>query len=264
MSELPYEAEPGEPIVEKKPVMEPPLHEMQYLECYRFVFSSPNWGMNLLLGSVCMLIPVVGQIVFIGYEFELFEALHRGRREGYADFDFNRFGDYLKRGVWPWLAAFLAALVIQLPLFFFTYACAIGGFFAVMSQTTEGNITAVVLACIVFFVFCAATLLGFVITPIVLRAGLMQEFGKAFDFAWAKQFVKMMWVEQLLAAIFFGVTSTMLILLGEMMCFVGIYPAIVIVSIASIHILWQFYEIYLSRGGEPIPIKEADGGSRQP
>ena len=48
-------------------------------------------------------------IVLLGYLFEIIEFKHRhGDDEPYADFDFNRFVEYLKRGLWP----FLCALVI--------------------------------------------------------------------------------------------------------------------------------------------------------
>lgn len=94
------------PGAESKPGAEPqstagpqpaasPVSRVQYLRSFGFVFRSPKWGMNLLLGSVCMFIPTIGQILLFGYLYEIVESLHRGRRDGYPDFDFKRFTPYL-------------------------------------------------------------------------------------------------------------------------------------------------------------------------
>ena len=42
---------------------------------------------------------------------------------------------------------------------------------------------------------------------------------------------------------------------GLMLCFVGVYPAVVIVRMAALHFRYQTYAVYLARGGEPVPIK---------
>lgn len=40
---------------------------MQYLSIYSNFFRHPRWGMNLLFGGVCFLIPMIGPIVWLGY-----------------------------------------------------------------------------------------------------------------------------------------------------------------------------------------------------
>src|SRR5260370_36545070 len=85
---------------------------MKYIYSYRFVFESANWLMNLLAAAVCMVVPVVGPMVLLGYTFEIIETLHRKKGAPYPDFDFNQLMKYLTRGVWP----FLAGLVIFLPI----------------------------------------------------------------------------------------------------------------------------------------------------
>jgi hypothetical protein len=256
MSEVPLEAQVGAPQLEAKPSPAEPIERLRYLESYRFVFSSPNWFMNLLLGSVCLFIPVVGQIVFWGYEFELIDALHRGRRTGYADFDFNRFTDYLKRGVWPWLIVFMTQMILQPVLIVFMYAGMFGVMGALMTETTAGYVTAAVLVpALIIGLMIFSLALGLVLTPIVLRAGLTQDFAKAFDFAWVKTFIARMWVEQVLVSLFLMVSSLLWVLLGYLLFCIGVIPASIVVALASTHLLWQLYEIFLSRGGEPIPLK---------
>lgn len=72
---------------------------MRYIDSYRFAFQSDAWQKNLLFASVSILIPYVAMTVLLGYLFEVIEFKHRHEdEEPYADFDFNRFVDYLKRG----------------------------------------------------------------------------------------------------------------------------------------------------------------------
>ena len=75
---------------------------LEYMRAVNYVFESPKWFANLLWGSLCLIstqiIPVVGQLVWVGYQFEIVEELLcRPPRKGYQDFDANRFKDYLMR-----------------------------------------------------------------------------------------------------------------------------------------------------------------------
>ena len=94
---------------------------MRYIDSYRFAFQSDNWQKNLLLTTVCVLIPVIGMMVLLGYLFEVIEFKHRqGDEKPYADFDFDRFVDYLKRGLWPFLCGLVIAAVLA-PVFMVMY-----------------------------------------------------------------------------------------------------------------------------------------------
>src|SRR5436190_1107158 len=89
---------------------------MHYWRSYQYIFDSPNWLMNVLLGSVCILIPGIGPILLLGYELEIVERLHGRGDIGYPDFDFGRFLNYLLRGLWVFLAHLLISLVVVLLL----------------------------------------------------------------------------------------------------------------------------------------------------
>src|SRR5215831_19005221 len=47
---------------------------VRYLRSYLFVFDSRNWVVNLLFVILCLLIPIIGAIVVIGYFFEVIES----------------------------------------------------------------------------------------------------------------------------------------------------------------------------------------------
>src|ERR1041384_7631488 len=71
-----------------------PISRIEYLRMYQYIFESPNWAMNILLGALCSLIPIVGPLVMIGYQFEVIEALLAAEGRRYPDFSFDRFADY--------------------------------------------------------------------------------------------------------------------------------------------------------------------------
>jgi hypothetical protein len=41
-------------------------------------------------------------------------------------------------------------------------------------------------------------------------------------------------------------------LLGYLACFIGVYPAVVILGMAQQHLVAQLYRLYLDEGGQPI------------
>lgn len=230
---------------------------MRYFEAYSFVFDSPKWAMNLLLGSVCTLIPVVGAIVLWGYQFEIIEALHRDPRRTYPDFDFNYFVEYLKRGVWPFLVSLVVTMVPTVVLMILFYVMMIAvGIGAGMAGQDAGAVIAIVGFLLVFAVmFAAGVFIGMICIPFVIRAGLAQDFAEAFNFDFVKSFLRKTWKEMILSMLFMMISSTLVGMLGIMLCIVGMYPAILLIMLAYAHIYYQLYQTYLARGGKPIPLK---------
>lgn len=227
---------------------------LHYLDSYRFIFQSPNWVNNLLLGSVCQLIPVIGPIVLFGYEFEVVEALHRNPDRTYPDFDFNRFVIYLQRGIWPMLIAMCVGLVL-LPIMMLIMIVPI--FLVLAGADKIGDVAVfliVPIMAIVFLVLMYGMLM--LLTPMILRAGLAQEFAAAFDFAFVKDFIKRVWWEELLSISFLMISSNVMMLAGSALFCVGMYPAVSWAQLAQSHLWYELYELYLERGGTPIPLKE--------
>src|SRR5438034_6215952 len=87
-----------------------PISGMDYMRMLSYVFENPNWFMNLLLGALCALIPIIGPIVLLGYRYETVIGLLAVGGARYPDFNFGRFGDYLMRGLWPFLVGLACSL----------------------------------------------------------------------------------------------------------------------------------------------------------
>ena len=230
---------------------------MEYMRIYNFIFENPNWFTNLLLLALCTLIPVVGGIVILGYQFAVVESLHRRSHRSYPDFDFNRFSEYLTRGVWPFLVS-LIVMVIIVPL---VYVVMFAGIFLVVGiagavgQDWGGVVAAVagVLSLIAYFAFVFAV--NLVIQPMFLAAGLSQDLGQGFNLGFVRDFASRVWKEITLLWIFTAFTGMFVVLLGYVACFVGVFLSIGVLMLAQAHGYFQLYELYLSRGGMQIPLK---------
>jgi Protein of unknown function (DUF4013) len=265
---------------------------VHYLLAYRFVFRSPNWLMNLVWGGLCFLVPIVGPMVMVGYLFEVIEWLHRRREEEklpwveptevvaapegairtepgaaagdfqyaapeqYPDFNVNRIQDYLMRGVWPFLVQLVVGLPIGMVLGLLPAAGGISVSVAVANNVHPLVIAAIVLVLLVVWVG-ALVLVSVIQLPLYLRAGLRRDFGSAFSMAFLKDFLKRVWVPLLLSQLFLHFTGVFAALAGLLLCLVGVYPAAALVMMATHHIDFQLYELYLQRGGEPILPREA-------
>ena len=249
----------GSRVPEPKPLDEPPA--MHYRRAYGYVFDSPNWTMNVLFGFLCqasaMIVPVVGPLLFMGYQFEIVEALHRGRGRTYPDFDINRFADYLLRGLWPFLVSLVVMLVFMPVLFVVSYGSIIALALTAASVGDTGAILVVVIGgpLVLLLNVALGLLLNVVLTPLMLRAGLSQDFAAAFNLGWVKDFLGRVWRELILVGLFLVLSSLLMMFAGVLLCCIGSFAALALVTLAQAHLFYQLYALFLARGGEPIPLK---------
>jgi len=226
-----------------------PITGMDYMRMITYVFDNPNWFMNVLLGALCMLIPVIGKIIVSGYEFEATIMLIAEGGSRYPDFDFNRFGDYLMRGLWPFLVGLALSVVLMIAIGILFGAAAIFGSIAGESAGQA------VFGLLIFALVIISPVIALVVQPMLLRAALTLDFMQAFEFEWVKDFLTKVWVELLLGLLFWIVAANILAMIGALACCVGLFFVGPIMMLAQGHLLFQVYSIYLNRGGTPIPIK---------
>lgn len=220
-----------------------------------FVFTNPHWPTNVLWGALSLFLSslLLPQIVFSGYLWETLEALHRGETKSYPDFNANRLGDYLKRGIWPFLVILVASLgiiAVIAPIW------GLGILGVVVAATQLGEVAAVVAGgLLLILLFALSASLQLVLIPLLLRAGLSQDFSTAFDYAWVRQFIALTWRETLWGGLVLSIVAFAAQVVGLALCCVGIYPLVGMLLLAVTHFHWQLYEIFLDRGGKPVPLK---------
>jgi hypothetical protein len=208
-----------------------------------------GWFYLLCVGGVH-----IGLIVFLGYGFEIIESLHRHKDSRYPDFDMNRLMDYLLRGLWVFLVRLVAGIPVGMIVAFLYIAVWVAT--AAAPDKYRGIVLGIGLPLFFIVVLLLSMAVSLVIVPLTLRAGLTQDFGQAFSLAFIKDFIKRVWLETILQGLFMAATGFVLMLAGLLLCFIGIYPAAALMTFAEFHLLYQLYELYLERGGTPIPLKE--------
>ena len=236
---------------------------MRYFDAYRFAFESPKWAIQLLIVTVSQFVPIVGPMVLLGYLYSVIEAKHRRGSNEFPDFSFDRLGAYLSRGAWAFLTQLvliIPALIVVLVPILITISVSI----AASQQTANRNppVFLVPLVIVVFVVFAIVIFaVQFLSVPMVLRAALSQDFAAAFSLQFVRDFLSRVWKEQLLSMLFVLITAPFVVLAGLLLLFVGIYPAAVVIQFAQVHLNYQLYELYLQRGGAPIPLKAEPGSA---
>ncbi len=241
---------------------------LQYWAMYGKVFEHPNWLSNVLLQSICLIIPIVGPIVLLGYRYEIMEQRLRDPTGWDRPFDFNRFSDYLSRGVWPFISGLLLGLImtpLMVVLWLVAYALlAVIVLLAASIDPTAGVLSVFLWIGMIFVLVMASSILMAVLTiPMNIAAGIGQDLGAAFNFQFIKGFVGLTWRELMLGSVFLGVTSLFVMILGQLALCIGAIPAGALIFAAHGNLEHQLYGIYLSRGGTPVAGKPMSPGFQQ-
>ncbi len=227
------------------------------LEAVRFMSKGPDWTHNLLLGSVFVLIPLVGTLALQGWMCEVLQRLERADPRPVPKLDFNDFGHYLGRGVAPFVAGLVVGMLCALLW--------VGGFFVALlggllvSRLGENTLLAGTLYALGGILCLVGYLLGVILgQPALVRAELTGQIGEGLAMGKVLAFARTSWWQILYRVFLLTCLSVPIALGGYCLCFVGFYPAMVVILMATAHLRWQLYRYHLTRGGEAIAIKAAE------
>lgn len=235
---------------------------MRYLDSLKDFFKSPRWTMNLLYAGVCTLIPVVGPIVLHGWLVGGFWGRTDSDPATFPEFDFNRFTKYLKRGLWPFLVAFVFSMVFVAVIMALEVVVMVAVSVAGSASHGRGHHASDVLAILLILVACVFYLaliifLNIALKPFLLRAELAQDFGAAFDFRFAMRFIKLTWIECVVSTFFVMAAGIVLMTAGMLVFCIGMYFVTGPLYFMMSHLNKQVYLLYLARGGEPVALSPA-------
>ncbi len=228
---------------------------MKYHNSITDFFKSPKWGMNMLLGAVAILIPVVGQLVVSGWHITLFWA--RGDDEDPADyppFDFDNFSKYLERGVWPFLVGLVAGFVlvpvvmVLMGLLMFTGLLA-----TLLDQGNPGVFPAVFFILMLVIYPVLFVVFNCLLTPLLVRGIITQDFAQAFNFRFMRSFLALVWKELLASMLFSAGVGLCMVVVAVCTCSIGGFLLAPVVMYSWHHLQKQLYQLYLARGGEAAP-----------
>lgn len=230
------------------------------LRAFTFLFLSPNWPNNLLWLTLATLLQqfVVGSIFTLGYGSELIRN-RAGHPQGRVpDIDSSRLGDYFMRGLWPFLAYLVASIALVVVMLVLVACMALVLVIVAILEEQAGwaEIAGPLKATLLLYLSAAIVIwtlnLTMYIVPVLIRGMITQDFALSFDWSWSRGFVRIMFWEIILSGIVFYLLSLLVIVIGFAILCVGVIPASGLISGAMMHLLSQWYEVYLSRGGEPV------------
>ncbi len=218
---------------------------MIYGKPYTYFLNREGGTKGLLFGCLILLLPVVGPMVFMGYQAEVTEDLERDPDIlDHDPFDLKHFSRYLTRGVWP----FLMSLIVQAIMMIFmavAIAAAVGVGYAAQNFLVGYASFYLFLIPVTFI----ATLFSL---PLMLHVQLAGKLRVGAAFAFSSRFLGKLWGQCLVTLFVHMLISSLIGMAGYAMCCVGIIPALVIISMAQDHLSVQLYRIYLAEGGDPV------------
>ena len=224
----------------------------------KFAAADPNFGSNLLFGSLFVIIPIVGVIALMGWVVEIRQRVARKHPNPIPKISFADFGHYLGRGLFPFLVTMCFAVV---GVVLSQAAQLLANVLEAVVRTSgnsdivliSGVITGLVVLLLMLVIQVAIKLFS---TVVMIRMELTESFGEAFSFDAGMDFLKRTWLTIIWTSITMGFLAFGVMALGLLALCVGYIPAIVMINCAQGHLRSQLYGCYLVRGGQPIAIKQ--------
>jgi hypothetical protein len=124
------------------------------------------------------------------------------------------------------------------------------GLGVLVAATTREPVLGVVVGAVLLIPVMVFTVM--VMWPLELHTQLTERFAFGAACGFASRMLGRVWWPALGAVLALGAIGFGVSLLGYAACIIGIYPAMVIVSMAEQHYIAQLYRLYLDEGGTPI------------
>lgn len=225
---------------------------MNFVAAIADFFKTSRWFLNLLGCVVCLLIPVAGLMAVLGWiNTGLWARRDQGAGAAFPAFSFSNFSENVSRGAVP-VAAWLVASVLLLPL-------AVIIFYIVPTagslMFSAGGFMEDVVVVLMYVLGVAVWLAFFILmSPVMLRAAMTQEFGSAFNASFARRFLLATLGELFLVALFMAGLAVATTVLGWLPPYVTPLVIAPVSLFAWQHLLKQLYHLYLRRGGLPVAL----------
>jgi hypothetical protein len=183
----------------------------------------------------------------LGYRAEVAVALDRDPdMKRHPKFDFDRFGEYLTRGVWP----FLINLILYLPLIPLGILAIVVGL--VIDPPGPNNLPILAFILLELVIVVAEIFHPILSVPMMFHAEITGRFDLGGAFRFARSFWALVGWVAIGTGLVYMFLALVITILGLLFFCVGVYPASAIVHMAGQHLMCQLYRLYLIRGGEPL------------
>lgn len=218
-------------------------------EALSFAFDDKT---SLIVGGLWLLVPIVGWLAISGWASEAQHRLLHNHPDPVPRLRLRDFAHHARRGG--------AAAFVELLGFGVFWAVAVG---LVALQSTSLLAAGLVAGSVVvpLAVLCAGlvvaiTLLGTVTVvydAMLTRAELTERLADSVALGEAWREARPMRRKTFVTYLVFAPITLALLLLGGLLCGVGVLPALVAIKLTGAHLRYQLYEQRLARGGKPLP-----------
>lgn len=201
-----------------------------------YIFEDEKWVTKVLIGGLVLMIPIIGQLVLIGYMLKTAQNVARGVERPLPEW--GEFGDILMRGLY----GFIISLVYMLPyiIVYGIFACAMGGFSAAMEGNEDPSALIGGLACVMMPIMLLLAFLG----GLMSYAGWARyiatdQLSEAFKFGEVFAMVRNNLGLFLMAVVVVGILSSIVAMLGIIAIFIGMFFTMFIAYLMQGHALGQ-------------------------
>ena len=245
---------------------------MHYLRGWAALQNDPKWmskvGWASLLFMTAMCIPIVGQLVVIGWNALMLRRAVSGQDSPLPrmEFDFDYLGKLLGTGFKGYLAQLLWSLpmvaVMMVGLCCIYAGMAFAGVGVVAGAEAGGEAGAGVgavlglLLMVAMFVFLFVVMLVFsmVVQVAVMRAEITDDLNAAMRFGEVIAMTKLLGKELLIGLFVVQAMGMGFFIIGLASLYILLAPSLVIFQIIVTYFRAELYRVYLEKGGEPLPI----------
>ncbi len=249
---------------------------MEYLRGWRAMRQDPQWmgkvGVGTLLVLSAMCIPVVGQVVLLGWSSLMLRRAVSGVDAPMPrlELDFDYLGKLLNVG----FKGFLARLLWSLPAMLIGMVCGCGMYVAMggavaavgVGASAGGDVGAGLgglgAICVMFGAFA---LFWVVIVAVsmpmqvaMLRAELSDDVNLAMRFKDVMAMTRLLAKELIVGYFVMSAIGMVGALFGLITLYIGLFPVIVVLTIIQTYYSAELYKVYLQKGGQPLPIGPLD------
>jgi hypothetical protein len=219
---------------------------MEYGKAFAFMTDDQDWIKKFLLAAVMVFIPVLGGFLLLGYSLEITRRVIKSESPVLPEW--SDFGDFLKKG----FVSFIVVFVYTLPTLLLS-ACAQAPQVALLVSDSRDNSIQMMAAGIALCFACLTLLVGLVtglLAPIALgRVADTGQIGSAFRFDEMFKLLRTKPGIYLITVMIISLTALILVPIGTLACFVGLFPVVAYINLVAAHLYGQAYKVTKAESG---------------
>lgn len=209
---------------------------MKFGKAFNYIFKDPDWFKKIIGPALCMLIPVIGQLIFMGYLLKVTKNVIGGDED--SPLPQLDFGADLGKGFMGFLITFIYLLPVSI----------IGGIAGGMSgammnaDETMMIVLGILGACLGIIALVIGLLISLIMPIAIANYAATYEFGAAFRFKELFGMLKSSFVSWLLVLVG-GLLAGLIAPLGLIACGIGVLLTAAYAGLVNYHLIGQAYNV---------------------